>query len=427
MPYSLQLLEQSVASSHKPVRPKPKNLPTINNLSVPTLTQTTVIDLDITDGCNLACSYCFKNLDHPNNMSLETAKAGVEWLLLASGNVSEIGVNFMGGEPSLRFSMIKELVPWARRRARSKGKRIGWSFTSNMTAWTDELRSWVDEVGCGVLMSIDGCPEVQDAQRPSKDGKPKSEIIAKWAKSMLRTRPLADARMTLSPKWAHRLFDSVRYLWEDVGFTSVVLGDADYNNWNSDLIEVYRQQLSQITDYLFHDFCAGGSKRLLIIDYYLKHLIHPRAEHELVTQRRSPCGAGHNYCMIDYVGDIWPCHRFDGAAEDSNTCDCMKLGNIYEPGFNERLSNAFRSFDHQTIYKPVCKTCPVEPICGGFCPAANLQDSKKSIYTPHDGYCNLKWTMYEVAKSFYDRMAHHDHARLMSRVQSINAFATGEV
>src|SRR3954468_3368859 len=80
--------------------------------SVPTLTQTTCIDLDITDGCNLACSYCFKNLDHPNNMSLQTAKDGVEWLLLASGPSPQVSVNFMGGEPSLRFSMIKELVPW---------------------------------------------------------------------------------------------------------------------------------------------------------------------------------------------------------------------------------------------------------------------------------------------------------------------------
>ena len=97
--------------------------------SVPTLTQTTVIDLDITDGCNLACSYCFKNLDHPNNMSLETARDGVEWLLLASGPHQQVGVNFMGGEPSLRFKMIKDLIPWANRRARSANKRIGWSFT----------------------------------------------------------------------------------------------------------------------------------------------------------------------------------------------------------------------------------------------------------------------------------------------------------
>ena len=238
-----------------------------------------------------------------------------------------------------------------------------------MTAWTDELRAWVDQNGCGVLMSIDGCPEVQDAQRPSKDGKPKSEIIAHWARSMLRTRPHSDARMTVSAKWAHKLYDSVVYLWDHIGFQNVVMADADYNNWTEQDLATYDEQLEKLTDYLFKDFQNGGNKSITIHSYYMKHLIDPRHHGQPTTDRKSPCGAGYNYCMIDFVGDVWPCHRFDGAAEDSGTCNCMRLGNIYEDGFNERLSNAFRNFDHHTVFKPECKTCPVEPICGGFCPA----------------------------------------------------------
>lgn len=391
----------------------------VHSGSIPTLTQTTCIDLDITDGCNLACSYCFKNLDHPNNMSLETARDGVEWLIRASGPIPEISVNFMGGEPSLRFSMIKELVPWANRRARAVNKQLSWSFTSNMTAWTNELREWVDRHNCGVLMSIDGCPEVQDAQRPAKDGKPKSQIIAHWCRSMLQTRPQADARMTISPKWVDKIYDSVVYLWEEVGFQNIVMGDADYNNWTQDHLQSYREQLEKINEYLLRDFINEGNKAIAIYSYYMKHLINPRKHGRPTTDRKFPCGAGYNYCMIDYVGDIWPCHRFDGAAEDSGTCDCMRLGNIYEEGYNERLSNAFRCFDHHTVYKPACKTCPVEPICGGFCPAANLQETKTSIYTPHDSYCQLKWSMYSSVENLYNRMYDRDSIRLQKKIEDM--------
>ncbi|MEM1444652.1 MAG: SPASM domain-containing protein [Planctomycetota bacterium] len=232
--------------------------------------------------------------------------------------------------------------------------------------------------------------------------------------------------MTIPPAWVHKLYDSVIYLWDEIGFTNIVMGDADYSNWTYDHLELYREAQEKITDYLYEDYAHGGKKAIAIYSYYMKHLIHPRRLGKPTTDRPSPCGAGYNYCMIDYVGDIWPCHRFDGAAEDSGTCNCMRLGNIYEDGYNEKLSNAFRCFNHHIIAKPECKTCPVEPICGGFCPAANLQDSHDSIYKPHDGYCRLKWILYEYAEKLYNRMLGLGEERLNQRMQEITIGGTGE-
>src|SRR6185369_7648275 len=130
--------------------------------------------------------------------------------------------NFMGGEPTMRWDLIKSLVPWARRRGRASGKLVTFSMTSNLTLWTDEIREFVDQWGFGVLMSIDGCPEVQDAQRPAKNGRRMSSTIEHWARSMLRTRPKSTARATLHPTWIHRLFDSVDYL-RSIGFQEVAL------------------------------------------------------------------------------------------------------------------------------------------------------------------------------------------------------------
>jgi uncharacterized protein len=388
--------------------------------SIPVGTRTTAIDLDVTDGCNLACSYCFKNLDKPNNMTLQTAKDGIEWLIRASADSPDISVNFMGGKPSARFPMLKELVAWGKRRARAVGKRIQFSFTSNMTLWNDEMRRWVDEEGIGVLVSIDGAPETQDAQRPSKNGRPMGETVARWANSMVQTRPQSDGRMTVPPQHVEKFFENCKYPWETVGFINIVAADADYDNWDEHHFETYREQLRLICDYLFDDFTSGGKRSLKVLSYYLQQLIEPRDLDRAVERRNFPCGAGYNYLMIDPKGDIWPCHRFDGAAEDSGLGGKMKMGNIYSEVFNENLSNAFRNFDHSKVFKPACKTCPVEPICGGFCPAANLSDTG-SIYTPHDNYCRLKWVLYEEAELLYRRMKDADPVRCAEHIGGLAA------
>jgi len=382
--------------------------------AIPKMAQTTAIDLDVTDGCNLGCVYCFKNLDKPTHMSLDTAKDAIEWLFRASGDSPTVSVNFMGGEPILRFAVLKDLVVWGNRRARAVGKSIYWSFTSNLTLWTDEVREWVDANGIGVLMSIDGHPLIQDAQRPSKDRKPKAEIVAKWAKSLLTTRPESGARFTISPAYIDLLAEGCIYLWKDIGFKNVILADSDYDNWTDADFETYGQQCDRITEYMLEEFQAGRERTLELYKHYLLRLIHPRAMQSEIRRQNFPCGAGYNYSMIDQEGTIWPCHRFDGAAEDSGTEQAMKLGNIYRGEYNEALSNTFRNFDHSKIHKPECPTCPVEPICGGFCPAANLQHGKKSIYEPHDAYCRLKWMAYAKAEEYYTRLLEMDRDRTLA-------------
>jgi len=45
----------------------------------------------------------------------------------------------------------------------------------------------------------------------------------------------------------------------------------------------------------------------------------------------------------------------------------------------------------------------VNPVCGGYCPAANLSETK-SIYTPHDTYCRVTNMFYDSAERFYHVM-----------------------
>ena len=398
-----------------PEQPQPRQC--ISTESVPTQCSTTCLDLDVTDSCNLACVYCFKNELNGPGMQLETAKDAVTWLLRASGDAPSVNVNFMGGEPTLRWKLIKELVPWARRRGNAVGKTVTFSLTSNLTLWTDEIRDFVDRYGFGVLMSIDGCPEVQDAQRPAKNGKPMSAIVEKWARSLLASRARSTARATLHPRFVRLLTKSVDYL-HSLGFSEIAIANASYSEWTDAHFVDLRVQLREVVEKVAESYERDEGFSLTVWNYYVAKLIHPRSLHAEVEINRQPCGAGKNYLMIDRRGDIWPCHRFDGADEDAKTNGEFRMGNIYKSGFNQRLQNAFIDFDHLANHKARCTTCPVNEICGGFCPAANVS-ATGSLYTPHDAFCEWSQCHYEAATELYERLKRSEGVlkRFLARAQ----------
>ena len=129
----------------------------------------TALDLDVTVECNLRCTYCFKE-KWTEHMEDQVAFDTMIWLLYASGPHRDVTVNFMGGEPLIRFRMIKKLVPFAKRRAWQMGKSIHFGMTTNGTLVTDEVVSFWKKWGMGFHTSIDGTPEVQDRNRPTTAG-----------------------------------------------------------------------------------------------------------------------------------------------------------------------------------------------------------------------------------------------------------------
>ncbi|MBK6941557.1 MAG: SPASM domain-containing protein [Planctomycetes bacterium] len=392
--------------------------------SIPHLHSVTNLDFDVTENCNLGCLYCFKGEMYTKNMSLETMKKALEWLFEASGTATSVNCNFMGGEPTMRWKEIRQFLPWARRRGAARGKHVTFSMTSNLTLFTDEIRDAVDRYGFGLLMSIDGCPDVQDAQRPAKNGQKMSAIVEHWAKSLLRTRPASTARATIHPKYADRVFDSMRY-FKEIGFREVSVSLSEYHAWDEAALQALQHGIAQTVDFCHQQHRAGDPFELTLFRYTIGKLIHPRAtgRDAEIGFMPSPCGAGKGYMMVDYTGDIWPCHRFDGADAAAGAGGGFRMGNIFGGQFDHALQKGFIDFDHSKMHKDSCTRCPVNPICGGYCPAANLSDTG-SIYTPHDVFCGWSQLMYAAAEELYRRIAadgEESLARLVASAKSASS------
>ncbi len=82
--------------------------------------------LQVTQGCNLRCSYCvyggnYSQRQHSNlNMDKITAFKAIDFFVEHSRNTPVLTIGFYGGEPLLEFNLIKECVEYAKKKSNGK-------------------------------------------------------------------------------------------------------------------------------------------------------------------------------------------------------------------------------------------------------------------------------------------------------------------
>ncbi len=379
--------------------------------SLPTQMAVTSLDLDATKNCNLRCVYCFKGetvRPGAERMSLEVAMAAVDWLIEASMDAEQIWVNLMGGEPLLAWATVERLVPYAKVRSARAGKGVQFGTTTNLTLVDDEVAEFARRWGMGWHCSIDGSPSVQNAQRPGVGGLPSSDRAERGVPLILAQRPGACARATVTPELAHTIFDSLLY-FEGLGFQEFAFAVAEEDRWEQRHFAAWDEQWGRIADYFVRRYRENRPITIAAIDWIIEHHAKGREHRQLFS-----CGAGRGMVMVDAAGDIWPCHRFDGADRESGSGGSWRLGNIFRPGWNEALHAALLQRDRFSTYQPSCATCPVERLCAGGCPAGNLATTG-SIYRQDDTSCETLRIMHRHAVSAHDTLKAEGNAAFMKK------------
>lgn len=333
----------------------------------------TYIDLDLTVECNLRCTYCFKEKWN-EHMEERVAFDAVLWLLHASGPRKSVTVNFMGGEPLLRFRLIKKLVPFGKRRAAQIGKNIHFGMTTNGTLVTDEVVSFWRKWNMGFHTSIDGTPEVQNLNRPTTSGRGSSHLVEKSVPKVLEYRPQTTARSTVVPATAETLVDSYKY-FRSLGYINVAFVPGGPSFWNPETIGAYEKQLLSVCDILINDFREGQFIFLKGIDDAIQGIIRNKRPNHA-------CGAGRGLLLVDIHGDIWPCHRWNKDHHQP-----WRIGNIYEQ-FDELVRAELDQPSHTDLLEQNCEICIANKFCAGGCPAENLEETGK-VYKRHPNACEL--------------------------------------
>lgn len=132
------------------------------------------IILQVTQNCNLRCKYCvysgsYINRQHNNKrMTLDTAKAAIDFFWRHSSKSNNLSFGFYGGEPLLEFELIKKTVDYIKEKF--QGKKYTFTITTNATLLKEEQIRFLAENDFQLVISLDGPSEIQNANRVFADG-----------------------------------------------------------------------------------------------------------------------------------------------------------------------------------------------------------------------------------------------------------------
>jgi uncharacterized protein len=322
--------------------------------------------LEVAQACNLRCTYCYAGggsyggtarLMHP-----ELARRAARHLVESSCDRDRVTLVLFGGEPLLNLPAVEAAVLEAESAARSLGKELVVSLTTNGTRFTPRALDFLRAHPIALSVSIDGPPDINDANRRyaiARDGSATgrgtyADIVA--GLEALRghlPRPPA-ARVTLAPEqWSRvpEVFDHLRGL----GFVEV--GIAPASPISAQLLPTQAQE-----DALFDGFAQLAQRfaqeahqhRILPFSNLLDLLARVHAG----QVKRAPCGAGLGYLALDAEGRFYLCHRLAGVAR-------FCVGDLDRGIDHDRIRACLA--EQAAPRADACRSCWARGLCAGGC------------------------------------------------------------
>jgi uncharacterized protein len=324
------------------------------------------IVLNVTNQCNLACTYCYeysedkiaKSDGKPKYMTASIAESAIDMLIEESADRPSIHVTYFGGETLLNFPMLSSSVAYARRRCEETGKQVEFSLTTNATLLTEPIVEFLSEHKVGVTVSIDGDRELNDKMRVFADGRGSYDVIVPRIKMLLarhKTNSIG-ARVTLSSTVSHvrRIYE---HLTQEVGFNAVGFSPATANPER--IYYLGKKKMNNVLGgfeelaWEYRDWALAGRQHgFTNVNDTLKDL------HSGIS-KAYPCGAGLGLLGVGTGGDINICHRF----VDS---DHGKMGHVEHGGVDQAAREQFLD-THHVGARYDCHTCWARPTCAGGC------------------------------------------------------------
>ena len=388
--------------------------------------------LQVTQSCNLVCSYCaYANKTdgpmqrhHSNKMmTWETAKEAIDMFFKNSIDCTEVSMSFYGGEPVIAFDLVKKSVEYAKKLF--LGKKLSFNMTTNATLLNDDVINYLLDNEFSLLFSIDGPEAIHDINRRRADGtgsfksafsnlrKVAEKYSAKYGKIVDKVgintvlNPVNDLDLVLS------LYDDELFKKYDINIT-MTMADDDLLEDKIIVPEDYRVKMG------YHYF-LGWLDSLKIVDG-LKLIPCVKNRNDLLPKNYAeskrgqislpdvgapggPCIPGQRRLFMNADGNIFPCERV------SEVADVMNFGNVRD-GID--LKKAGDILNVASLTPEMCKECYASSKCStcakdcinekGFDPAERAKHCKDVCATFDDSIMTM--IVMKESRTLYTRRVH---------------------
>lgn len=324
--------------------------------------------VDLTKKCSLRCVYCFRELSEESPVMDHAVLASICDELIGyckKINSDHVTIQPWGGEPMLEFMSIL----YTRSRFTEAGMHPKITIETNATLITPEKAKLLYENDIEVGVSIDGCAEVHNVQRPFENGAPSLQAVEKGISNLRSAGYKNIFSITVVTKnTIERLDDIIRYYAFELKLNGIKLNLMRKTDRNRELapdpnqIEGYVEELISCMKNCFE-------RKAEIIE----HNISQRLRNLTCRPCDNICNAhgchgGYRMLSIDAKGDVYPCELSDDPS--------YRIGHIGDKGFVEMVVEAIENRHEYFLPRELdgCSECPWFFYCRGGCRAAVKYD-----------------------------------------------------
>lgn len=345
--------------------------------------------LHIAHDCNLACKYCFAEEGEYHGrralMSFEVGKKALDFLVANSGNRVNLEVDFFGGEPTLNFDVVKQIVEYGRSLEKTNNKKFRFTLTTNGVLMNDEILEFANKEMGNIVLSIDGRKEVNDRMRPFRGGQGSYDIIVP------KFKKVADSRNQMNyyvrGTYTHYNLDfseDVLHLadlgFEQISVEPVVAQPTDDYAIREEDIPKLKEEYDKLAVEMLKRKKEGRP-------FNFFHFMIDLQGGPCVAKRLSGCGSGCEYLAVTPWGDFYPCHQFVGNEN-------FLMGNVDDGIVRDDIRYEFKQCN---VYaKEKCRKCFAKFYCSGGC-AANSYNFHGKITDVYEVGCELQRKRIECA------------------------------
>lgn len=342
------------------------------------------ITIQVTEDCNLACSYCYQICKSKTRLQFETAKKFIDLLLDPdqSKNASYnsytsnfVVLDFIGGEPLLEIDLIRDICKYFVKRLIELDHpwKLGYmlSIGSNGVLYFDpRVQSFLKEFNNKVSMAItlDGNKELHDSCRVFHNGEGSYDTVIKaindWNKRFPFRTP--SSKLTIAPENVKYLKDAILHM-VDIGYRHINENCVFEEGWTAEHAKILYNQCKDIADYLLdNDLDQKVTLRIFDPDSYSP--MDP-------ANNSNWCGGDGSMLALDVHGNIFNCVRYMKSALGGSQ-EPLKIGDV-DNGIavleqDKKCLSCMRCITRKSQSTEECFNCPIAQGCG-WCSAYNYQ------------------------------------------------------
>lgn len=356
-------------------------------------TLTRSFTFQVTDKCNLACTYCYQINKSTRRMKLEDAKLAVDKLLSGADGFHDyinpekspgIVLEFIGGEPFLEIELIDQIVDYFREQAillnHPWANKFCISICSNGVLYTDERVQKFLQKNNGVIsfsVTVDGVQELHDKCRIFPDGRPSYHLAHGAAMDWMSRGYYMGSKITISPENITYVAESLEQMIQD-GYTDINANFVYEEGWELKHATECYKQIKMFTDKTLMDFDMN--------DYAISFLTN-NGEPMPCTDNKNWCGGTGDMLSMDPDGYLYPCIRYMESSL-GNERQPLRIGNIHtgllQKPDEKKCIDCMNAITRRSQSTDECWYCPVAQGCG-WCSGYNYQTfgtvNKRTTFT----------------------------------------------